>query len=398
MSALLGGRPYRLFHTDARDLLWDMEDNSIDAIVTDPPYALVSVVKRFGKAGAKAAKEGADGRYTRQGAGFMGEKWDTGEVAFAETFWRECERVLKPGGHVLAMGGTRTYHRLACAIEDGGFDIRDQLAWVYGTGFPKSHDEGEGRGTALKPAWEPICLARKNLSEKTIALNLAKWGTGALWIDRSRVPGNVEEMKGRSGTAVEGNQILGAGIHNAGGGVWEPAGGGRWPANIITDGSPEVLGAFPSTGPSRVGNRGLDTSIQGGNFAAGKEARPWVDKIAGHNDAGGSTARFFYAAKASKTDREEGTSHLPVPEGHKRTNFHPTVKPTGLMGWQIGLVTPPGGVVFDPFMGSGSTGKAAIRGGFQFIGCDFDPRYVEISRARLDFEAEKRAEAEQNDY
>lgn len=302
---------------DAREVMWDMEDNSIDSICTDPPYALESVVKRFGKAGSKPAKFGTDGVFQRSSEAFVGQGWDTGEVAFSADFWRECLRVLKPGGYLIAMGGTRTYDQLAGAVRAAGFDIRDMLAWVYGSGMAKSHPHEGGRGTMLKPALEPCVMARKALSEKTIAANVEKWGTGALFINDNRAPG------------------------------------GRHPANLLWDGSDEVA-------------EGL-----------------------------GAWLRFFYCAKASTQDRTEGTEELPVPKGSKRTNWHPTVKPTPLMEHLNGLITPPGGTVFDPFMGSGSTGKAAIRGGFHFIGCDLDPRFVAISEARMTFEARK---AGQNDY
>jgi site-specific DNA-methyltransferase (adenine-specific) len=163
-----------LIEGDSRQVLKELADNSIHSVVTDPPYALVSVTKRFGKAGSKEPKVGATGVYNRGAAGFMGKTWDNGDTAFDPEFWVEVMRVLKPGGHVLAFGGTRTYHRLACAIEDAGFEIRDQIGWLYGSGFPKSHNqsgEWEGWGTALKPAWEPIVVARKAL-DGTNAANL----------------------------------------------------------------------------------------------------------------------------------------------------------------------------------------------------------------------------------
>src|SRR6185312_6899295 len=233
-----------LFHEDCRDAIKSIANNSLDSCVTDPPYALVSIVKRFGSPDAAPAK--GNDAYMRASAGFMGKTWDTGETAMDPEFWSEVLRVLKPGAHLAAFGATRGYHRMACAIEDAGFEIRDTLMWVYGTGFPKSHDvskgidkaagverevvgvnpnavgrldnrgkaagfEGsygeqavprvsiitapatdaarqwEGWGTALKPAWEPICLARKPLSEKTVAANVLRWGTGAINVDGCRV-------------------------------------------------------------------------------------------------------------------------------------------------------------------------------------------------------------------
>lgn len=374
----------RLYAADCREALRTIPSNSVDSVVTDPPYALVSVLKRFGGANAAPAKHGTDGLYARASAGFMGETWDTGETAFAVEFWSEVFRVLKPGGHVLAMSATRTYHRLAVAIEDAGFDIRDQLAWVYGSGFPKNHSaarlidktfglkgegdgldyqpwteeaaEWDGWGTAIKPAWEPICMARKPL-EGSLAANLAKWRVGGLNIRASLVP-SEQRFK-----TIEGGLVR-SGVYddfkNEGGTAKVKTDAPRWPANIMHDGSPEVLAAF------------------------------------------GDHARFFYCPKASPADRDEGLDHMPIVtvEGgggtaHEkadaygsvkpnRRNVHPTVKPTPLMAYQINLVTPPGGVVLDPFMGSGSTGKAAILGGFRFIGVEQDARYVPIASARID--------------
>lgn len=361
---------------DSRDVLAEMPDACIDAVVCDPPYALVSIVKRFG--GENAAPAKGNDAYARASAGFMGKSWDTGEVAFAVEFWQQVMRVLKPGGHVIAFAGTRTYHRLAVAIEDSGFEIRDQLAWVYGSGFPKSHDvskaidkaagaerevvgvakgagtkdptsfgnghnsefditrpatpeaqQWEGWGTALKPAWEPIVLARKPLIG-TVAANVLAHGTGAINIDGCRPPVTIEEvemMRKRSGGAI-GDKT---GVTFEGGFSRAPAGNelGRFPANIIHDGSDEVVERFPP-----------------------------------------GAARFFYSPKASKKDRGEG-------------NTHPTVKPTDLMAYLCRLVTPPGGVVLDPFMGSGSTGKAAVREGFRFVGIEREAEYFAIAAARL---------------
>lgn len=319
--------PISLYRADCRDVLRTLADNSIDSVVSDPPYALVSIGKRFGKEGSAPAKsDGATGVYARASAGFMGQSWDTGEVAFSEEFWREVYRVLKPGGHVVSFGGTRTYHRMACAIEDAGFEIRDQIQWLYGTGFPKSHSAGNGWGTALKPANEPICLARKPL-EGTVAQNVLKWGTGAINIDGCRVGDEVRY------NAPAGNKAGGNSFNMSVVGMPKDAEGrtatGRFPANVIHDGSDEVIAAFPT-----------------------------------------ATARFFYSAKASKSDRGEG-------------NSHPTVKPTELMRYLCRLVTPPGGVVLDPFMGSGSTGKAAKLEGFEFIGIEREEQYFQIAKGRV---------------
>ena len=339
---------------DCVDVLPLMGENSIDAVVCDPPYGLA----------------------------FMGKAWDHG-VPNADV-WRAVLRVLKPGGHLLAFGGTRTYHRMACAIEDAGFEIRDQIGWVFGSGFPKSKNlDGEhaGWGTALKPAWEPVVLARKPLAG-TVAANVQKHGTAALNIDGCRVAMSSEDaayiaerIRGFNAT----RSIGGDGIYAGGGKAFDrsaayDASKGRWPANLIHDGSDEVMALFPGA--------------------------------SGQLDAG-SAARFFYCAKASKADREGGCDELtPIhrPNGNKWTdqdyrvargerppsaesgplrNHHPTVKPTDLMRYLCRLVTPPGGVVLDPFMGSGSTGRGALLEGFRFIGIEREADYFCIAQARI---------------
>jgi len=294
---------YKLHLGDCLDVLATLSDNSVDSIVTDPPYGL----------------------------SFMGKKWDYDVPSVA--IWEQCLRVLKPGGHLLAFAGTRTQHRMACRIEDAGFEIRDMIAWVYGSGFPKSHNlEGDhkGWGTALKPALEPITMARKPFSS-TVAANVIQYGTGAINVDGCRVGTETiitaEKKKGSSFTSV-GNS---AGFNgcNASEHV------GRWPANIIHDGSNEAA-----------------LSLKSG-------------------------ARFFYTAKAGKVDRES-------------ENNHPTVKPTMLMAYLCRLITQPGGTILDPFMGSGSTGKAATINGFRFIGIERDPEYHKISEARISNQHEGR--------
>ena len=373
-----------LHQNDCRDVLRGLADNSIDSVVTDPPYALVSIQKRFGKPGSAPAKD----VYGRGAAGFMGKQWDTGEVAFSEEFWAEVLRVLKPGGHVAAFSGTRTYHRMAVAIEDAGFEIRDQLGWVYGSGFPKSHNQHgdwEGWGTALKPAWEPIALARKPLTG-TVAANLAEWGVGAINVDGCRV-GDEE----RFNPSASRNEIYGQfkGAEDDG-----RVAIGRWPANIIHDGSEEVLAAFPDA-PGQMAKaaegdeRRKDQNIYGAmsRGSNGSAPRSEIDK---------SAARFFYCAKASRADRDAGLVGAPfgpqfahgttlrkVEDTPKKGNTHPTVKPTTLMQWLCRLITPPGGIILDPFMGSGSTGKAAVLEGFQFIGCEREDEYMPIATARI---------------
>ena len=351
------------------DVLPTLPDNSVDSIVTDPPYEL----------------------------GFMGKKWDSTGIAFNPDVWVECLRVLKPGGHLLAFGGSRTWHRLAVAIEDAGFEVRDSIAWLYGSGFPKSMnigkaiDKGErpdrevgikpksnmlmtpasvvlnpgspvtpeavkwqGWGTALKPAFEPIVVARKPLIG-TVAANVLEWGVGGLNIDGTRI-----------GTETVTINSFDNGAKPFGGAVGEPftsrQSQGRWPANVMLD---EYTAAL------------LDEQAD--------------------------ASRFFYVAKANKRDRNEGLDGLPevrtgamtgtaqadllTGSGNERTtkrqNFHPTVKPTDLMRQLVRLVTPPGGMVLDPFTGSGSTGKAAILEGLEFVGIEITEDYLPIIEGRL---------------
>lgn len=388
----------------------NMEPNSIDSIVTDPPY----------------------------GISFMGKDWDHGVPGVH--FWQSALRVAKPGAHLLAFGGTRTFHRLAVAIEDAGWEIRDTVMWVYGSGFPKSMNvakaiqaketigscsmsdqrravmgenyvesdtvghtrtgteramnckranppaitneltdsakQWDGWGTALKPSWEPVIVARNPL-EGTVAENVLKWGTGAINIDGSRVGVNpgYKYNSDKNGTTESTK--------------------GRWPANLIHDGCPEVVGLFPDRKTTWVSSNHANN--RRGDFL-GKLNRPGEQ---GFNDTG-SAARFFYCAKTSASDRNEGcdniqaTTTLIGAAGHKINpvtglpvvdvpprNIHPTVKPTDLMRYLCRLVTPPGGIVYDPFMGSGSTGKAALLEGFDFIGSEIERQYFVIARERL---------------
>ena len=314
---------------DCRDVLATLDDASIDAIVCDPPYEL----------------------------GFMGKAWDASGIAYDVTVWQQCLRVLKPGGHLIAFGGSRTYHRLAVAIEDAGFEIRDQIQWIYGSGFPKSHnlrDEWHGWGTALKPAHEPAVLARKPL-RGTVADTVAQWGTGALNIEGTRVGSDAgwSYPNGRGGSGWHGKDSLATNLNIA---IQSTA--GRWPSNVILD----------------------------------EEAASLL----------GEPSRFFYVAKASKAEREAGLDGVElqsagVMDGRRvgslgaitqpRANHHPTVKPLALMRYLVRMVTPPGGVVLDPFMGSGSTGCAAVLEGFDFVGVDLTPEYVAIAQKRIDWYA-----------
>jgi len=378
---------------DCLDVLRTMADGSVDAIVTDPPYGLA----------------------------FMGKRWDY-DVPTTEV-WAECLRVLKPGGYLLAFAGTRTQHRMAVRIEDAGFEIRDMIAWLYGSGFPKSHN-GEWGGTALKPALEPITVARKPLAG-TVAANWREHGTGALNIDTCRIE-TADDLNGgaysESGRRATSQSLSPTGMNRPGasaGDFVQPQ--GRWPANVVHDGSDEVLDAFPEApgqmadastnssarktqnvyGSMRRG-RGDEPSANSENAGAvGFKMRPGARRL----DAG-SAARFFYCAKASKADRDAGLEHLPTvtadPYGQHRgrrmdgndtridgkapatgKNNHPTVKPTELMRYLCRLVTPAGGLVVDPFAGSGSTGKSAVMEGFQFIGIELDPQYAAIAEARI---------------
>jgi site-specific DNA-methyltransferase (adenine-specific) len=357
---------------DCLDVLRTIPDASVDSIVTDPPYALASIVRRFGGANAAPAKGDV---YARASRGFMGKAWDTGDRAFSVEFWAEALRVLKPGGHVVAFGGTRTYHRLACAIEDAGFEIRDLIAWMYGSGFPKSHNQaGEwaGWGTALKPAIEPIVFARKPLIG-TVAANLAQHGVGALNIDACRVATEDDLRAGagvlwshqRAGEASAERRYTDKGSTNFAAKPG-PRGGspaGRWPANVVHDGSDEVVSAFPDA-PGQIAavgpRHGAKNSVNVyGDFGARDEFTPRGDT--------GSAARFFYSAKADADDRI----------GSK----HPTVKPVDLMRWIVRLVTPPGGIVLDPFAGTGTTGEAAYREGFSAVLIEREEEYrADIAR------------------
>jgi DNA modification methylase len=440
----------------------------VDAVVTDPPYHLTSVVKRFGADNAAPAQVGATGAYARASAGFMGKKWDGGDIAFRPETWRLVYDVMKPGAHLVAFGGTRTYHRLACAIEDAGFEIRDTVSWLYGTGFPKSHDvsngidraadyrlksairraavdaveaaglklpgnsrhdwtagehapgdkwwaefrawipdltdadreriEGaivarvrktagwftqgdiydiraaatpesalwDGWGTALKPACELIVLARKPLIG-TVAANVLEYGTGALNIDGCRVA-TAENLKGgrySDNTLGADGNTFGAGINLRSSSNYEqPA--GRWPANVIHDGSDEVLAAFPDVGKSTGGQASLGAFRNGDIYGKGRDEREKRDP--GFGDSG-SAARFFYCAKATKADRI----------GSK----HPTVKPIALIRYLCRLVTPPGGTILDPFAGSGTLATAAHAEGFNAILVEREAEYIADIQRRI---------------
>jgi site-specific DNA-methyltransferase (adenine-specific) len=380
---------------DCREIMAAMDAASVDAIVTDPPYLL----------------------------SFMGKAWDQGETPWMmqqwhETWAREAYRVLKPGAFCLAFGGTRTHHRLMCAIEDAGFEVRDTLSWLYGSGFPKSLNldphggPWRGWGTALKPAWEPIILARKPMTG-TVAANVAAHGTGALNIDATRIGGDlmVESRMSQSRGGV-----LNANGRDVEHGNWQqrpndaPATHtGRWPANVLLSHHEDCNGTCAEGCPvkeldAQSGERPSGTA--GPSFHRARPDRTFFDQVDSrdrvtmrYGDTGGAS-RFFYTAKASRRERNAGLDGMPersvhppepngrvwdIPGSHStpRANNHPTVKPVAVMRWLVRLVTPPGGLVLDPFAGSGSTGIAALLEGFAFAGIEQDPGYAQIARRRI---------------
>ncbi|MFZ0269926.1 DNA-methyltransferase [Caulobacter sp.] len=387
---------------DSRKVLAHIPSNSVDSVVSDAPYALGSIVRRFGGQGAAPARsEGASGVYRRASDGFMGETWDVGDTAFDPSFWVEVWRVVKPGGHLLVASHTTTYHRLACAIEDAGFEIRDMISWLYGTGFPKSHNHqrsGVKHGTALKPACEPWVLARKPL-QGSVADNVRIWGTGALNIDGARVGDEVRKAAFTSFAPCAGNRLGEPGTATATATATARRGTqgeaqeyvGRWPANVAHDGSDEVIAAFPLAPGQLAPGQLAPTSIKPGQKTSGiygkmsregeaSAARRYTDSgstnfaalpVQRRHDEG-SAARFFYSAKATKADRAGSR--------------HPTVKPVALMQWLCRLATPPGGVVLDPFAGSGTTGAAALREGFGAILIEQQPKFVADIERRLNLE------------
>jgi DNA modification methylase len=436
----------RVFQGDCREVLKGLLDNSVDSIVTDPPYGLSNTSPELV---SKTLVRWISGErdFIPDGAGFMGKDWD----AFVPppAVWDECLRVLKPGGHLLAFFGSRTMDLGQLAIRLAGFEIRDSVAWIYGSGFPKSLDvskaidkaagiwrgkageisspngsmsggnyertdkgnpvtdhaiEWQGWGTALKPAHEPIVVARKPL-EGTVAANVLEWGTGGLNIDGSRIGTETIVSRGGRKQGVTGDEREGAALGMYG--AHEPLNTkhqGRWPANVVFDEYTaglldEQSGVTKSTG-GRIGKKDI-SNIDFGLSGKYEKGDP------GFGDTGGAS-RFFYVAKASKRDRNEGLEdleerHAPKMDGGpfvsptgndstlvKSRNFHPTVKPTALMRYLVKLVTPPGGVVLDPFTGSGSTGKAAILEGFQFVGAELTEDYLPIIEGRLKWALENR--------
>ena len=376
----------------------------VDSIVTDPPYHLTSIVERFGKEGSAPAKD-KDGAFQRQSVGFMGKEWDGGDIAFRKETWELFMKVLKPGGHLLAFSGSRTYHRMAVAIEDAGVDIRDQIMWLYGSGFPKSlnlgksidkklgnervavgertrnvkpfdddngwnsnnttgnytytkgNTEWEGWGTALKPAHEPIVLARKPISENSIVANVLKHRTGGINIDTCRIEGEKQTR--------DSNPVMNSGKYaqneNADREETTPDTKGRFPANVMHNGLQEDWARYfycPKTSKAEK-NRGLeDLPIKKTSSMSGRRDSHDMEGYSIDNDV---TGRFV-------TEKQ---------------NVHPTVKPVKLMKYLCRLITPKGGTVLDPFMGSGSTGIAAKDEGFEFIGIEREKEYFEIAERRI---------------
>jgi len=390
-----------VYHGDCLEVLAELPDASVDAVVTDPPYEL----------------------------GFMGKGWDASGIAYRVDLWAEALRVLKPGGHLLAFGGTRTWHRLACAIEDAGFEVRDSIAWMYGSGFPKSLDvskaidkaagaerevlatqarqgrsagilgtpvdivrditapatdaarEWSGWGTALKPAHEPIVVARKPLVG-TVAANVLEHGTGALNIDACRIGMSPEDravVDIRSGGSGGGRECFLGDVDRQTGERFTSAPGGRWPANVVLDEDQAAeldrQSGYLKPATSRTHHRNR------GPFHSGADS---IKADVVYQDGGGGASRFFYVAKAPARERPkvDGTAH-------------PTVKPLTLMRWLCRLVTPPDGVILEPFAGSGTTVEAALLEGFRVVAIEREADYLPLIQARLDRVAAQEPEDEQ---
>ena len=384
---------HRVIFGDCLDALRDLARDSVlvDAVVTDPPYHLASIVARLGAPDAAPIQSGATGVYARSSTGFMGQQWDGGDVAFRPETWRRVYDVMKPGAHLVAFAATKGYHRMACAIEDAGFEIRDMLAWLYGTGFPKSHKMGEdlkGWGTAIKPAIEPIVFAQKPISEDSIAANMARWGVGAINIDASRIPTDdgYTDNAVTQGINTSPSSYVPATVRQ----TFEPSKAGRFPANVLHDGSEEVLAAFAEFGergaiaPVTTRQPDAGRNVYGG-FSGGS-ADPDASTFQGDS---GTAARFFYSSKATQGERifeckECGAHTVGKPVcGHDKLRTHPTVKPISLMSWLVGLICPVGGLVLDPFAGTGTTAAAASAAGMQSMSIEADENHVRDIGVRL---------------
>ena len=433
LTPFLGATDVTVYQGDCIEVMRQMPENSVDAIVTDPPYGLEFMGKGWDAPWKDSARwrspSPLPGSHSKnptprpQGWGEAGIKFQY----FSETWAREAYRVLKPGGHLLAFAGTRTYHRMASGVEDAGFEIRDCIAWMYGSGFPKSLDVSKaidktagaerhieasakiepfgstvrcatcgkslgsqlancrcdtkgvpvtdaarkwsGWGTALKPAFEPVVVARKPLIG-TVAQNVLEHGTGAINVDGCRIAGDISGGVWHGSTRKTGYD---GGWDSTAKPNTEPHTAGRWPANVTLDeDTAAMLDEQSGVTTSRAANRG---ALGRGPFSGIADAGrvDGSDGVRGHDDSGGAS-RFFYTAKASKKDRNTNGAN----------NTHPTVKPTTLMRWLIRLVTPPGGIILDPFGGSGSTGVAARAEGVRCILIEREAEYLDIIRQRLD--------------
>lgn len=398
---------------DCRDILPTLPAESVDSIVTDPPYGIGFMGKAWDGRDIQARQERRAGFASQDPSAWSDRGGHKSAAAAAGAYdlspramrafqdwtrdWAaEALRVLKPGGWLLSFASPRTYHRMTCGLEEAGFEIRNQIMWVFGQGFPKSHNPcqcGAGAridsgacdahgwrlcgvcgkqfevGTDLKPAHEPIAVARKPLVG-TVAANLAAHGTGVLNIEACRVP--ITDQGARAAGEFE-----------------QPI--GRWPANLIHDGGAQALAAFPKA-PGQLADASVDSSARKTQNVYGAMRRGRRDEPSADSENGGpvgfkmrpgarrldvgSAARFFYCAKAAKADRDDG-----LVAGERNT--HPTVKPTELMRYLCRLVTPPGGLVLDPFTGSGSTGRAAVAEGMQFVGIELDPGHAALARRRI---------------
>lgn len=430
-------RPFELHLGDCIDVMRSLESCSVDAIVTDPPYGIRFMGKAWDGADIESKAEARRAALSHapdaspvgghKSIAAEAGKYDLTPVAmrafqeFSREWAIEAMRVLKPGGHLLSFSSARTYHRMTSGIEDAGFEIRDQIMWVFGSGFPKSLDvskaidaqiargqAGEatsdnvakwgGWGTALKPAHEPICVARKPLAKgMTVAANVLAFGTGGINIDACRI--GTDDTRSNSykmtSKGIDGGGFGSGQMHSGArdGSIVAGSACGRFPANLIHDGSAEVIQLFPDSKAGSSVSGDVPSEVTNGIYGkfSGRTA------FDGFNDAG-SAARFFYCPKASRPDRNSGLidpgpqfkrgSLLRQAENltEKKGNFHPTVKPTDLMQYLIRLVVPTGGVVLDPFLGSGSTGKAAMREGVRFIGIELDSGYMELAMARIEHE------------
>lgn len=502
---------WEVLHSECRAALATIADCSVDAVVTDPPYDLTQVSRRGSPRTNDPATPFGRHRLQSKGGGFMGLQWDATGIAFDPEFWREVLRVLKPGGHLLSMGGTRTFHWMACAIESAGFEIRDCIVWHHARGFPKSLDVSKaidkaagvqpvgekpaslgmadnpqwnpchrqlvmpeaqteyakrwkGWGTALKPASELICVARRPLSEDTVARNVLAHGTGAINVDACRIGGPAytqEEWNRKGSTGSHSNHIMqkSDGMREAYKEGKIPVPSGRWSANATFShdercsrvGTAKIRGI---TGTAAGRMAGKESGVYGeyaGSERAGdptgyvdedgnEAVEEWacvkgcpiraLDDQAGflrrgkwNGQMGGATgeeqraggvygsrrakpifldgdsgyaSRFFYCTKPSTRERNAGCGHLSREIDGKVVvgNHHPTVKPLALCRWMVRLVTPPGGVVLDPFAGSGTVGVAAVLEGFDFAGIDQDQSYCEVARARIGHAEQHREEFE----